>query len=218
MKTFDLSGVSRETTGKKAAKAFRTEGKVPCVLYGKGDNVHFTAEGKVFQKLVYTPHTYIVNLLIDGKKETAIVKDIQFHPVSDEILHVDFARVDAKNPIIVEVPVRTEGLAAGVKAGGKLHLASRKLRVKALMADLPDVLTVDVTKLTLGKSILVEDLSFDNVELVNSPKAVVAQVKLTRAARAEDLGEQAEEGEEGEQSSEEGGEEKKDEGKKEAAE
>lgn len=188
MKTFDLSGQSRDTTGKKAAKAFRAEGKVPCVLYGKGDNVHFVAEDKSFQKLVYTPNTYIVNLDIEGKKETAIVKDIQFHPVSDEILHVDFARVDAKNPIVVEVPVRTEGLAKGVKAGGKLHLATRKLRVKALMEDLPDVLTVDVEKLSLGKSILVEDLSFDNVELVNSPKAVVAQVKLTRAARAADAG------------------------------
>lgn len=188
MKTFDLSGESRETTGKKAAKAFRAEGKVPCVLYGKGDNVHFVAEEKSFQKLLYTPNTYIVNLLVDGNKELAIVKDVQFHPVSDEILHVDFARVDTKNPIIVEVPVKTEGLARGVKAGGKLHLATRKLKVKALMENLPDVLNVDVTKLSLGKSILVENLSFENVELVNSPKAVVAQVKLTRAARAADSG------------------------------
>lgn len=200
MKTFELPGVSRETTGKKAAKAFRAEGKVPCVLYGKGDNVHFVAEDKNFQRLIYTPNTYIVNLDIDGKKETAIVKDIQFHPVSDEILHVDFARVDAKNAITVEVPVKTEGLAKGVKAGGKLHLATRKLRVKALLEDLPDALTVDVTKLSLGKSILVEDLSFDKVELVNSPKAVVAQVKLTRAARAADSG-----AEEDEEESAEGG-------------
>lgn len=184
MKTFDLAGEKREVTGKKAARAFRAEGKVPCVLYGKGDNVHFVADSRAFQKLVYTPNSYIVNLDVDGKAETAIVKDIQFHPVSDEILHVDFARVDAKNPIIIEVPVRTEGLAKGVQAGGKLHLATRKLRVKALMADLPDALTVNVAKLGLGKSILVEELSFDNVELVNSPKAVVAQVKLTRAARA----------------------------------
>ncbi len=181
MKTFDLVGVSRETTGKKASKAFRAEGKVPCVLYGKGDNVHFVSDSRNFKKLVYTPNTYIVNLDIDGKVETAMVKDIQFHPVSDEILHVDFARVDATNPIIIEVPVRTEGLAKGVKAG---HLATRRLRVKALLENLPDVLTVNVTKLGLGKSILVEQLAFDNVELVNSPKAVVAQVKLTRAARA----------------------------------
>lgn len=203
MKTFELSGVAREITGKKAAKAFRAEGKVPCVLYGKGDNVHFVAEDKNFQKLVYTPNTYIVNLEIDGKKETAIVKDIQFHPVSDEILHVDFARVDAKNPIIVEVPVKTEGLAKGVKAGGKLHLATRKLKVKALMENLPDVLNVDVTKLSLGKSILVENLSFDNVELVNSPKAVVAQVKLTRAARAADAGTGDDDDDEGEEDSKE---------------
>lgn len=184
MKTFDLVGASREATGKKAAKAFRAEGKVPCVLYGKGDNVHFAADSRSFKHLVYTPNTYIVNLEIDGKKETAMVKDIQFHPVSDEILHVDFARVNATDPIVIEVPVRTEGLARGVKAGGKLHLATRRLRVKALLENLPDVLTVNVTKLGLGKSILVEQLAFDNVELVNSPKAVVAQVKLTRAARA----------------------------------
>ncbi|PVX52249.1 LSU ribosomal protein L25P [Balneicella halophila] len=186
MKTFDLAGESRETTGKKAAKAFRAEGKVPCVVYGKGDNVHFVAEAKSFTKLIYTPNSYIVNLSIDGKEETAIVKDVQFHPVSDEILHVDFARVDTKNPIVIEVPVKTEGLAKGVKAGGKLHLSTRKLRVKALMENLPDVLTVNVTNLTLGKSILVEDLEFDNIELVNSPKAVVAQVKLTRAAKSAD--------------------------------
>ncbi len=184
MKTFDLTGEKREITGKKAAKAFRAEGKVPCVLYGKGENVHFVADSRAFQKLVYTPNTYIVNLDIDGKQETAIVKDIQFHPVSDEVIHMDFARVNATEPIVIEVPVRTEGLAKGVKAGGKLHLSTRKLRVKALLENLPDVLTVNVTKLGLGKSILVEQLSFDNVELVNSPKAVVAQVKLTRAARA----------------------------------
>ncbi|MBS9767417.1 MAG: 50S ribosomal protein L25/general stress protein Ctc [Flavobacteriaceae bacterium] len=184
MKTFDLAGETREITGKKAAKAFRAEGKVPCVLYGKGENVHFVADSRAFQKLVYTPNSYIVNLKIDGKEETAIVKDIQFHPVSDEIIHMDFARVNATEPIIMEVPVRTEGLAKGVKAGGKLHLATRRLRVKALLENLPDVLTVNVTKLGLSKSILVEELSFENVELVNSPKAVVAQVKLTRAARA----------------------------------
>lgn len=205
MKTFNLAGESRETTGKKAAKAFRTEGKVPCVLYGKGENVHFVAEAKGFAKLIYTPNTYIVNLTIDGKEETAIVKDIQFHPVSDEILHVDFARVDTKSPIVIEVPVRTEGLARGVKAGGKLQLSTRKLRVKALMENLPDVLTVNVTKLGLGKSILVEDLNFDNIQLVNSPKAVVAQVKLTRAARAADTGLDDDEDEEGEEN--EGGEE-----------
>ncbi len=197
MKTFELAGEVRQTTGKKNAKAFRTEGKVPCVLYGKGDNVHFVAESKNFQKLIYTSDTFIVNLSIDGKKETAIVKDIQFHPVSDEILHVDFARVNAETPIIVEIPVKTEGLAKGVKAGGKLHLATRKLRAKALIENLPDVLSVNVTKLALGKSILVEDLSFENVEIVNSPKAVVAQVKLTRAARSGSSADEEENEEEG---------------------
>lgn len=184
METFKLTGELRENTGKKAAKAFRNEGKVPCVLYSKGDNIHFVSSDKDFQNLIYTPNSYIVELDINGKQETAIVKDIQFHPVSDEILHVDFARVNTTEPIVIEVPVKTEGLAKGVKAGGKLHLSSRKLKVKGLMESLPDVLTVNVTKLGLGKSILVGDLSFENIELVNSPQAVVAQVKLTRAARA----------------------------------
>lgn len=184
MKTFKLTGALRENTGKKAAKTFRAEGKVPCVLYGKGENVHFTAETKQFKNLIYTPNSYIVELDIDGKQETAIIKDMQFHPVSDEILHLDFARVNATDPIVIEIPVKTEGLAKGVKAGGKLSISTRKLRVKGQMESLPDVLTVNVANLGLGKSILVGDLSYDNIELVNSPKAVVAQVKLTRAARA----------------------------------
>lgn len=188
MKTFKLSGELRESTGKKAAKTFRAAGKVPCVLYGKGENVHFTAESKGFKNLIYTPNSYIVELDIDGKQETAIVKDLQFHPVSDEVLHVDFARVNTEDPIVIEIPVKTEGLAKGVKAGGKLQISSRRLKVKGLMESLPDVLNVNVADLGLGKSILVGDLAYENIELVNSPKAVVAQVKLTRAARAAEGG------------------------------
>lgn len=188
MKTFRLSGELRESTGKKAAKTFRAAGKVPCVLYGKGENVHFTAESKGFKNLIYTPNSYIVELDIDGKQETAIVKDLQFHPVSDEVLHVDFARVNTEDPIVIEIPVKTEGLAKGVKAGGKLQISSRRLKVKGLMESLPDVLNVNVADLGLGKSILVGDLAYENIELVNSPKAVVAQVKLTRAARAAEGG------------------------------
>lgn len=188
MKTFKLFGELRESTGKKAAKTFRAAGKVPCVLYGKGENVHFTAESKGFKNLIYTPNSYIVELDIDGKQETAIVKDLQFHPVSDEVLHVDFARVNTEDPIVIEIPVKTEGLAKGVKAGGKLQISSRRLKVKGLMESLPDVLNVNVADLGLGKSILVGDLAYENIELVNSPKAVVAQVKLTRAARAAEGG------------------------------
>lgn len=199
MKTFELSAESREKIGKKAAKALRAEGKVPCVLYGKGENVHFVVEDKQFTGLVYTPNVYIVDLTVDGKKETAIMKDIQFQPVTDEILHVDFVRVNAEDPIVIEVPVKTTGLAKGVKAGGKLHIANRKLKVKSAMEFLPDDLTIDVSNLGLGKSIKVEDLSFEDVELVNSPKTVVVQVNLTRAARA------AEAGSAGDDDNEEGG-------------
>ncbi len=184
MKTFELKATSRQEIGKKSTKTLRTENKVPGVLYGGGENIHFATDEKAFSKLIYTPNSYITHLEIDGKVETAILKDVQYHPVSDRVLHVDFTRVNEKDPIIIDVPVITKGLAKGVKAGGKLSLSTRKLKVKAEMANLPEVLTVDVSDLELGQSIQVGQLDYENLELMNSPKAVVVQVKLTRAARA----------------------------------
>ena len=183
MKTFELKGKVREELGKKASKATRAEESVPCVLYGTGENVHFTATASDLRKLIYSPEVFIVDLDVDGKKSKAIMKDLQFHPVSDKVLHIDFLEVSENKPVVVELPVQLNGLAEGVKAGGKLALEMRKLRVKGLYTNFPEKIDIDVTSLGLGKSIQVGALKFDNMELLNAKNAVVCQVKLTRAAR-----------------------------------
>ena len=190
MKSIDITGSLRTETGKKATHALRKSNQVTCVLYGmkKDENgnqiaTHFTVSVEGLRNLVYTPHIYVVNLNIDGQVVNAIMKDIQFHPVTDAILHVDFLQINEENPIIMEVPVHLEGLAEGVRAGGKLVLQIRKLKVKALYNDIPERLIINVTNLGLGKTIKVGELHYDNVELLNAKEAVVCAVKLTRAAR-----------------------------------
>lgn len=183
MKTFELNGTQRQALGKKATKALRAQDIVPCVLYGGEENVHFQVTNSALRKLIYTPNVYIVDLTIDGKNVKAIMKEIQFHPVKDTILHIDFYQISENKPIVFEIPVRLEGLAEGVRAGGKLVQEMRKLRMKGIYTDLTDTLVVNVEKLGLGKSVQVKDLSFDKMEILNSPNIVVASVKLTRAAR-----------------------------------
>ncbi len=184
MKSYELKGVVRQELGKKATKAVRTSSSIPCVLYGLNENVHFTVEKSDVHKLIYTPEVYVVDLTVDGKKTTAIMQALQFHPVSDNVLHIDFLEVNKTKPVIMEIPVRLHGLAAGVKAGGKLSLQTRKLKVKGIYTDFPEVINVDVTKLVLGKTIQVGDLKLDKLQILNAKNAVVAQVKLTRAARS----------------------------------
>ena len=190
MKSIAINGSLRTEIGKKATKSVRKADAVPCVLYGaqkdaNGNQVatHFTVTNDELRNLVYTPHIYVVDLTIDGKTVNAIMKDIQFHPVTDKILHVDFYQIDEAKPIVMEVPVKLEGLAEGVKAGGKLALQVRKLKVKALYNVIPERLVIDVTNLGLGKTIKVGDLSYEGLELLNAKEAVVCAVKLTRAAR-----------------------------------
>ena len=183
MKTFQLEGSKREQVGKKATKAYRKEALVPCVLYGGKENLHFTVTKDGIRKLIYTPEVHLVDLKIDGKAVMAILKESQFHPVSDELLHVDFMQISDKKPVIVEIPVVLEGLAEGVKTGGKLSLEMRKLKVKGLYKDFPETLVINVEHLGLGKTIQVGDLNFGKLELLNSKDNVVAAVKLTRAAR-----------------------------------
>ena len=184
MKSIEIKGSLRTEIGKKATHSLRKNNGVPCVLYGmqKDENgkpvaTHFTVTVDGLRKLVYTPHIYVVDLNIDGKVVNAIMKDIQFHPVTDAILHVDFYQINEENPI------QLEGLAEGVKAGGKLALQMRKLKVKALYNVIPERLNIDVTSLALGKTIKVGELSFEGLELLNAKEAVVCAVKLTRAAR-----------------------------------
>ena len=185
MKTFELVGEVREDFGKKAARSYRSEGLIPCVVYGGSNekNLNFVVKKSDVRNLIYTPEVYLINLVLDGKSVMAILKEIQFHPVKDNILHIDFLHVFPNVPLVIELPVRLEGLAAGVKSGGKLSLDLRKLKVKALAEKLPQELVVNVEDLELGKSIQVGELNFEGLELLTPKNAVVCRVQLTRAAR-----------------------------------
>ena len=183
MKTISISGSARSEVGKKATNALRKEGLVPCCIYGvQKDNegkpvtktFSVTVEG--LRKLVYTPDIHVVELTIDGTTTKAVLKDIQFHPVKDTILHVDFYEITEEKPIVMAVPVKLQGLAEGVRAGGKLVQLQRYLKVKAVYTAIPEILTVDVTPLALGKSIKVCDLSFEGLELVTAKEALVCAV------------------------------------------
>ncbi|MBQ7180056.1 MAG: 50S ribosomal protein L25/general stress protein Ctc [Bacteroidaceae bacterium] len=189
MKSINVKGTARTATGKKAAREIRKAGAVPCNLYGEAKNDQgqpvaqsFTVTQEELRKLVYTPDIYSVNLNIDGKECKAIMKELQFHPVNDRLLHVDFYEITESKPIVMEVPVKLTGLAEGVKAGGKLAASVRKLKVRAPYTQIPERLVIDVTNLGLGKTIKVAELQFEGLELVTSPSVVVCQVKMTRSA------------------------------------
>ena len=184
MKSFDLKGTSRAEVGKKSTNELRKNNGIPCVLYGiEKEAKAFAVTTDAVRKLVYTPDIHVVNLTIDGVECTAVLKDIQFHPVKDTILHMDFLQIVEDKPIVMEVPTVLTGLAAGVKLGGKLQQAIRKIKVKAVYANIPEKLTVDVTELGLGKSIKVGELSFEGLELVTPAQTVVCSVAATRASR-----------------------------------
>lgn len=194
MKTLLVEGSKRADLGKKATKALRVNEQIPCVLYKEdGKNVHFAVTQAAVRGLIYTPNVYIVELSIDGEKSMAIKQDIQFHPVTDEILHIDFLPVSEAKPVVMDIPVVATGLAAGVQQGGRMIVEMRYLKVRGAYTNFPDTLEIDVTALELGKTIQVKALSFENIEILNSPNAVVAAVKLTRAARAAALADGGEE-------------------------
>ena len=189
MKQITIEGTSRADLGKKATKAVRANGNVPCVLYGekKDENgkpvaIHFEVSEKQINKLVFTPHIYLVDIKIDGEDHKGIMKEIQYHPVKDNVLHVDFFEVHAEKPIVMGVPIAAKGLADGVRAGGRLMMMIRKLQVRALYENIPEKLDVDVTKLQLGKSINAGQLSYDNLEIITPKEVIVCTVKMTRAA------------------------------------
>ena len=189
MKSIDVKGTARTATGKKATQEIRKAGSVPCNLYGeaRGENglpvaLSFSTTAEELRKLVYSPDIYSVNLNIDGKEYKAVMKELQFHPVTDKLLHVDFYEITEEKPIVMEVPIKLNGLAEGVKAGGKLAASVRKLKVRAVYSAIPERLNIDVTNLGLGKTIKVGELSFEGLELVTSPSVVVCQAKMTRSA------------------------------------
>ncbi len=183
MKLLEIKCSKRDAVGKKDSRKLRRQGSVPCVLYGGDGNIHFTAPENDFRHLVYSPSVYLLKLDIGGEVYDAILQDIQFHPVTDRVLHMDFYQVYEDKPVSIDIPVQLNGVPEGVKQGGKLALEARRLKVRSLPGNLPDILHVDVTGIGLGKSIKVGELGFDGLEMLDSPNLVVASVKLTRASR-----------------------------------
>ncbi len=181
MKTFELTGTLRSEFGKKAAKALRAEKLVPCNLYGVGsENTTFTVAAADVRQMIYTPDTLIILLTIGDKKATAVVKELQFHPLSGDVLHIDFLEVTENKPVTVEIPIQLTGHAEGVKAGGKLSQAMRKMKVNGIYTQFPDRVVVDVTALGLGKKIAVGDVHIEGLTMMNPKDACVAEVKATR--------------------------------------
>ncbi len=191
MKEITLEGTKRAETGKKATKLLRKEGMVPCNVYGekRGEDglpvaLSFAVSERELRKIVYTPHIYVINLVIDGESHTAVMKELQFHPVTDAVLHVDFYEVNDQKPITIGIPVKLNGLAQGVRDGGRINLSIRKINVTAPYQDIPEHLDIDVTSLQLGKSIKVGDLHFEGLELATPADVIVCSVKATRASRS----------------------------------
>lgn len=184
MKQYDLNGVKRSDIGKKAAKNLRAAGMVPCNLIGKGETTLFSVKVADLRNLIYTSQVYMVNLNIEGQACKAIVKEMQFSPVDEDILHIDFLAIDESKPITVKIPVKLEGHAEGVKTGGKLVKQLRDLSVKGLWTNIPERLIVDVTNIALGKTMKVKECKFENLEVLTAGEAIVAAVRATRASRA----------------------------------
>ncbi|HLN54443.1 MAG TPA: 50S ribosomal protein L25/general stress protein Ctc [Bacteroidales bacterium] len=183
MKTIEIKGSSRTDLGKKGSKQIRKEGGVPCVIYGKDGNIHFHAPELSFKNLVYTHEAHLLKIFVDDKLYNAVLKDIQFHPVSDRILHIDFVQISEDKPVIISIPVKVTGTSAGVLAGGKLVTKKRSLKVKGFPKDLPEELSVDITELKIHQSIKVGDLSFDKIELLDLKKDMVVGVATSRVAQ-----------------------------------
>lgn len=205
MKSITINGSQRESVGKVATKALRNAGKVPCVVYGGDKPIHFSAVTLAFKDLVYTPDVHTVVIVLDnGDKINAILQDIQFHPVTDNIIHVDFYQIFDDKEITLEIPVRVVGNSRGVRNGGVLRVPRRKLKVKAIPTDLPDFIEADITELKIGSKLYVTELKSDGFKIMHPDNTVVAQVRTSRVAVAE-VEEEEEEGTEGETAAAEGG-------------
>jgi len=187
MKSITINGSQRESVGKKATKALRNAGKVPCVVYGGDTVTHFTAHENLFSKLVYTPDVHTVVIELDnGTKIKAILQDIQFHPTTDKILHIDFIQIFDDKAITMEIPVRTVGKSPGVANGGNLKFNARRLKVKGIPANLPDVIEANISELKIGNKLYVTSLSSEGFEFLHADNTVVCQVKNSRNSISED--------------------------------
>ena len=193
MKHIELNGQVREAGNKAAVKAIRRAGQVPCNIYGLGmENILFSIDAMDLKNITHTPNSYIIDLkLNDGRGGCAVLHEVQYHPVTDEALHVDFLAVNEEKPVTIEVPVIVTGHAEGVKMGGKLLVSSRKLRVSAMMANLPDLLEVDSTNLMIGKQIVAGDLNYEGVTIVSPKATIICSVRPTRATQQAKMEQQA---------------------------
>jgi large subunit ribosomal protein L25 len=190
MKTIEIKGSLRTELGKKSSKQIRKAESVPCVIYGKESNIHFQAPELSFKNLVYTHEAHLVDLNLDGKVYKAVLKDMQFHPVSDRILHADFVQILDDKPVVISVPIKVHGDSVGVIAGGKLSIKRRTLKVKGLPKDLPEFIPVDITNLKIHEGVKVSDLSMDKIEFLDLKKSMVVTIATSRvAAKAEGEGE-----------------------------
>jgi large subunit ribosomal protein L25 len=180
MKSFQLAGTKRTNLSKQEVKQLRNSDMVPCVIYGGEENIHFSAPMLDFKHLVYSPDVHTVAITVDGATHNAIIQEIQFHPVTDKLLHIDFLAIHDDQDVVMDVPVKITGSAEGVKQGGKLHTKVRKLKISAVPAALPDTIDVDVTALNIGQSVRVGDLSVEGVEFLDSPNNIIVGVRTTR--------------------------------------
>ncbi len=200
MKSITINGSQRESVGKVATKALRNAGKIPCVVYGGDKPIHFSADELAFRNLVYTPdvHTVVI-ALEDGTKVNAILQDIQFHPVHDRILHMDFYQIYDDKEVMLEIPVRVTGNSKGVRNGGVLRIVTRKLRIKALPANLPDFIEADITEMKIGHKMYITDIDTENFKILHPDNTVICQVRTSRTAIVDEVDEEEEgiEGEEG---------------------
>ena len=184
MKTIEIKGKLRTETGKKATKKLRKEGMVPCNLYGGAKNINFFAHENEFSKIIYTPDVFEINLDIEGSKTKAIIQEFQFHPVKDNIIHIDFIEVTENKPVKTSIPVKLIGAAQGVLDGGRMVLNLRRLKAKGLISDLPEAFEINVEHLVIGKGIKIGELNFKNIELLDPASSIVCAVKVTRVARS----------------------------------
>ena len=182
MKTFEIKVNKRNEVGKKSTKKLRNEENVVCVLYGGKENVHFYAHENEFKDIIYTPNVYIINIDIEGEKHNAVLQDIQFHPVTDKILHIDFVEVFDDKPVTIGIPVELYGNSVGIRNGGKLRFNKRHLKVKGLAKDLPDTLKVDISNVNIGDTVKVKDLTFENLDLLDPVGSLVVGVISSRLA------------------------------------
>jgi large subunit ribosomal protein L25 len=184
MKTFKIKGTSRQAVGKKDSKQLRAKDIVPCVLYGGENVIHFQAHENEFRKIIYTPQVYQIELDIEGKIYHAFLQALQFHPVTDKLIHIDFLEIRENVPVRLEIPVRLDGYAKGIQQGGRLKANLRTLKAKGFPKNFPDEIVIDVTNLNLNESIRVEDVKVEGIEILNTKSVPVASVVVTRAARA----------------------------------